>query len=117
MRELLGDDATEGDAEHVDAWVSEPVEHAFHGPGDAAHPARPGVRRGLTDARRVEADHLQSTSGERALERLGQLQAGAEPGDQQYRRPGAADRGAQPDAIADLEESDLGPVTRTRPHR
>ena len=42
--ELLRDDAAEGDAEHIDVFVAESVEHPFHRPCDAGHPSWPGVR-------------------------------------------------------------------------
>ena len=46
----------------------------------------------------------------------GQVEARAEPGDEQHWRTAAADRGAQPDAV-DVDIPDGGPVRRRRPHR
>ena len=56
--ELLGDDAAERHAEHVDLSVAERVEHPLDGAGDAGHPPRPRGTGRFADAGRVEADRL-----------------------------------------------------------
>ena len=109
MGKLLGDDAAEGDAEHVDAVVAERVEHRLDGAGNAGHPARPRVGGRLADPGRVEGDRLYPAGGQLPFERLRQVEAGAEPGHQQQGRTAAADGGAQPDAV-DLDEPDHRPV-------
>jgi hypothetical protein len=97
--ELLGHDAAQGHAEHVDLVLAEPVEHPFHGPGDARHPPR-----------------LPAACGQLPLERLSQVEAGPEAGDQQQRPAGAAHRGAQPDGTR-VDEPDSGWFMRRRRRR
>jgi hypothetical protein len=104
--QLLGDDSTEGDAEHVDLVVAERLQQLLHGRRHATHPPRPPVGRGLPDTGGVEADRLHPEGAQLPLERLGKIQAGPQPGDQQQRRPLAAHRGAQPDPVG-LDEPDL----------
>jgi hypothetical protein len=112
--ELLGDDPAEGGAGHVDLLVAERVEHAFCRARDAGHPPRPGVGGGLPGAGRVEADRLQATGGQFALEWRAEIQACPQAGDQQQRPAGSADRGAQPEPVgADVDEPD-GPAVRRR---
>jgi hypothetical protein len=92
--ELLGDRATEGHAEHVDPVVAEVVEELLDRPHDPTEPARPPVGARVPDARRVEADDLVPPGAHLVLEGRGQIQAGAEAGDEQEWRPLAADGGA-----------------------
>jgi hypothetical protein len=107
--QLLGDHAAEGDAQHVDLVVAERLQHSVHGPRHAGHPAWPAVRGGLPDAGRIEADGLHPTGGQLPLERLGQVQAGPEPGDDEQRTARSADRGAQPHPV-DVDQPDRGLV-------
>jgi len=85
-REVLGDPAAPGDAEHVHGVVAEDGEH----PGD--HPAQPGEavrgsrRRRAADTGNVEPDHAKGGI-KRVHERLQQLQAGPDAVDHQQRDP------------------------------
>jgi hypothetical protein len=55
----------------------------------------------------VEADGPDPQAGERLFYRCDEVQAGAEPGDDQQWPPGPADRGPQPDTVG-LHEPDGG---------
>src|SRR6516225_5808092 len=109
MRELLGDDSAEGDAEDVDAVVAERVKRLFHRPRDAGHPPWPAVRAGFPDARRVEADRLHAARGHLPFERRAEVEACPEPGDQEQGRSESAYRRAYPDAVG-VDEPDRAAV-------
>jgi hypothetical protein len=105
VHQLLGHHPAEGDAEHVDALVSEDIEHPLDGPGDPGNAAWPGVGRGLPHTGRVEADRLHSARTEFPFEGCGEVEARADAGDEQQRAAGAAHRGAQANAV-DVDEPD-----------
>jgi hypothetical protein len=111
--ELLRDDSAERDTEDVDGSVAERVEEPLCRPCDTAHPPRPRVRRGVSDAGSVVADRLDAARVEFALERVGELQAGTKAGDDQQRPAAAGDRGAHSYAV-DVDEPN---VRRRHRHR
>ena len=88
MRELLGEQAAERDAEHVDPVVSEGVQQPLHGAGQPAHPARQGVPAGAADPGCVHGDGAHRPGVERVLERSPHLQVGADAHQQQQRPAG-----------------------------
>jgi hypothetical protein len=79
--EVLGDAATPGDAEHVDAIVAELGQHGGDQPAEPAEAVRPPRRGRATDTRRVEPDHLDGRV-ELVHQRLEQLKTGADAVDQ-----------------------------------
>jgi hypothetical protein len=104
----LGDDAAQGNTEDIDAVVAECVECvecALDRAGDAGHAPWPTVGRGLAHSGRVEADHLDVAPRQLTFERRREIEAGAEPGDEEQRLAGAPHRGTQPHPV-DVDEPD-----------
>jgi len=87
VHQLLGHHPAEGDAEHVDALVSEDIEHPLDGPGDPGNAAWPGVGRGLPHTGRVEADRLHSARTEFPFEGCGEVEARADAWGGPYKGP------------------------------
>ncbi len=89
--EVLRDGPAPGDAEHVDLAVAELGQHAGDQRTQPGEPVRAGRLRRAADAWRIEPDHVDARV-DLADERLEQLQTGADPVDQQQRRPAHSTR-------------------------
>jgi hypothetical protein len=101
VRELLRDLAAEGEAEHVDAVVAEPIEHVVDELGHGRDRERPCRRARAAGAGSIEDDRP-ARGGEPLLARAPHLDVGAEAVDQQQRVP-----------IAPLADEE---IDSTRPH-
>jgi hypothetical protein len=105
---LLGQPASPGDAQGVEAVVAEDAEQPAGEPGQCDERVGQRRHRGLANAGRVEPDHLDRRI-ELVDEGFEQIEAGTDPVAQQQRRPARV--GSRPDgdpqpAPADRQHSD-----------
>jgi hypothetical protein len=92
VRELLGEDAAERDAQDVDLILAERVEQPVHRPGESAHASGEPVRAGAAGTGSVDGDGADPPAVEGVLERCPHLEVAAEAHEQQQRLAGTAYR-------------------------